>query len=174
MDKSGHDSWIKSFYSQLIIFSKNSCTCFPCSDEETADDLPEDTSLWVAKSEQDTVMSQPIWCTIDWLGTQQYRELGRVSRSRVLLWLFTSLQASPEPSNHRRGWVWVFSWHWIHGFYTNHPIPNIQQAATVHWLLIPYLWSLGQCQGWGIKNALTSDASHVFSSCHASDQVTKT
>ena len=129
MDKSGHDSWIKSFYSQLIIFSKNSCTCFPCSDEETADDLPEDTSLWVAKSEQDTVMSQPIWCTIEWLGTQQYRELGRVSRSRVLLWLFTSLQASPEPSNHRRGWVWVFSWHWIHGFYTNHPIPNIQQAA---------------------------------------------
>ena len=27
---------------------------------------------------------------------------------------------------------------------------------------------------WGIKNALTSEASHVFSSYHASDQVTKT
>ena len=65
-------------------------------------------SLWVAWSGQYTVMSQPIWCTIDWLGTQQHRELGRVSRSRVLLWLVTSPQASPEPSNHRRGWVWVF------------------------------------------------------------------
>ena len=28
--------------------------------------------------------------------------------------------------------------------------------------------------GWGIKNALISDASHVFSSYHASDQVTET
>ena len=74
-------------------------------------------------------MSQPIWCTIDWLGTQKYRELGRVSRSRVLLWVLTSLQASPEPSNHRRGWVCICFWHHIHGFSPNHPIPNTQQAS---------------------------------------------
>ena len=76
-----------------------------------------------------TVTSKSIWCTIDWLGTWHYRELERLSRSRVLLSLLTSPYASPEPSNHRRGWVWVFSRHHIRGFPPNHPIPNTQQAS---------------------------------------------
>ena len=86
-------------------------------------------SMWDAWSRQYTMMSQPIWYTIDWLGTQQHRERVRVSRSRTLLSLLTTPQASPEPSNHRGGWVWVFSWHQICGFSNNHPIPNTQQAT---------------------------------------------
>ena len=86
-------------------------------------------SMYVAWSRQESVTSQPIWCTIDWLGTRQYRELERLSRSKVLLWLLTSPQASPEPSNHRRGWVCICFWHHIHGFSPNHPIPNTQQAS---------------------------------------------
>ena len=86
-------------------------------------------SMWDAWSRQYTMMSQPIWYTIDWLGTRQHRERVRVSRSRTLLSLLTTPQASPEPSNHRGGWVWVFSWHQICGFSNNHPIPNTQQAT---------------------------------------------
>ena len=86
-------------------------------------------SMWVAWSRHYTMTSQTIWYTIDWLGTWQYREQVRVSRSRGLLLLLTAPQASPEPSNHRGGWVWVFSWHQICGLSNNHPIPNTQQAA---------------------------------------------
>ena len=86
-------------------------------------------SMWVVWSRQYTMTSQPIWYTIDWLGTWQYRERVRVSRSRGLLSLLTAPQVSPEPSNHRGGWVWVFSWHQICSFSNNHPIPNTQQAA---------------------------------------------
>ena len=86
-------------------------------------------SMWDAWSRQYTMMSQPIWYTIDWLGTRQHRERVRVSRSRTLLSLLTTPQASPEPSNHRGGWVWVFSWHQICSFSNNHPIPNTQQAT---------------------------------------------
>ena len=32
---------------------------FPYSDEETTDDLPHDTSVWVVGSGQDNVISQP-------------------------------------------------------------------------------------------------------------------
>ena len=101
-------------------------------------------SLWVAWSGQYTVMSQPIWCTIDWLGTQQHRELGRVSRSRVLLWLVTSPQASPEPSNHRREWIWGFPGTKYMVFPSTIQFPTPSGPPTVHWLLIPYLWSQGQ------------------------------
>ena len=109
------------------------------------DDLPQETSMWLAWSGQDTVMSHHIWYTIDWLGTQQYRELGRVSRSRVLLWLLTSLQASPEPSNHRRGWVWDFpdTKYMVFPPTIQFPAPN--RPPIVHWLLISYLWSQGRC-----------------------------
>ena len=130
-------------------------------------------SLWVAWSGQYTVMSQPIWCTIDWLGTQQHRELGRVSRSRVLLWLVTSPQASPEPSNHRRGWVWVFFLalnRWFLHQLPSSQHPTSRPLSTDFWYHICGV----RANGWGIQNALTSEASHVFSSYHASDQVTKT
>ena len=102
-------------------------------------------SMWVAWSRQYMMTSQPIWCTIDWLGTRQHRERVRVSRSRDYFHYSPLPKPHPEPSNHRGGWVWVFSWHQIYGFSNNHPIPNTQQALTVHWYLIPYLWSQGQC-----------------------------
>ena len=86
-------------------------------------------SMWVAWSRHYTMMSQAIWYTIDWLRTRQYSEQVSVSRSRGLLLLLTAPQASPEPSNHRGGWVWVFSWHQICSFSNNHPIPNTQQAT---------------------------------------------
>lgn len=43
MDKIGHEMWINSLYSWLVICSENPCNMFLCSDEETADDLPQDT-----------------------------------------------------------------------------------------------------------------------------------
>ena len=86
-------------------------------------------SMWVAWSRQYMMTSQPIWCTIDWLGTRQHRERVRVSRSRDYFHYSPLPKPHPEPSNHRGGWVWVFSWHQIYGFSNNHPIPNTQQAA---------------------------------------------
>ena len=85
-------------------------------------------SMWVAWSREYTMMSQPIWYTIHWLRTRQYRKLGRVSGSRG--WLTTHVSsASPEPSNHRGEWVWVFSWHHICGFSNNSPMPHTQWGA---------------------------------------------
>ena len=43
MDKSGHEMWSNSLYSWQVIVSKNPWNVYPCSDEETADDLPQDT-----------------------------------------------------------------------------------------------------------------------------------
>ena len=76
-------------------------------------------------------MSQHIWYTIDWLGTQKYRKLVRVSRSWVSLSLLTSPQASCESSNHKGGWVWVFSWYQMIGFSNNYSVPNSQGED--HW-----------------------------------------
>ena len=131
-------------------------------------------SMWVAWSRQYTMMSQAIWYTIDWLRTRQYSERVSVSRSRGLLLLLTAPQASPEPSNHRGGWVWVFSWHQICGFSNNHPIPNTQQATqcpltldtiSVELVLMP------QVEVWRSPDF---SASHLFSSYHVSEQVTET
>ena len=79
-----------------------------------------------------------------WLGTQQYRELERLSRSRVLVSLLTSPQASPEASNHRRGWIWGFPGTKYMVFPSAIQFPTPSGPPTVHWLLIPYLWSQGQ------------------------------
>ena len=55
---------------------------------------------------------------------------------------------------------------------SNSQHPAGRPLSTDFWYHICGVWA--NVTGWGIKNALTSDASHVFSSCHASDQVTKT
>ena len=146
------------------------------------DDLPQETSMWLAWSGQDTVMSHHIWYTIDWLGTQQYKWPVSISRSRVLLSLLTFPQASPEPSHHRGGWAWLslFFWHQIHGFSTNHPIPSTQQAS--HCPLTSDIISvesgpMPQVEVSGMPWPQMPDlrSGHwVFSSYHASDQVTET
>ena len=119
-------------------------------------------------------MSQPIWYTIDWLGTRQYREWFRVSRSRDLLSLLSSPQASPEPSNHRGGWVWGFSWHQICGFSTT----THSQHPTGRPVSIELGYHIcgvsADATDWGIQTTQTSDPSHVFSSHHVSEQVTET
>ena len=103
-------------------------------------------------------MSQPIWYTTDWLRTRKYIELVRFSRSRVLFSLFTSPQALHEPSNHRRGWVWDYSWHQIHGFSTNHPNqqPRDRPLSIDFWYHICGVSD--DATGWDTKTALTSDA----------------
>ena len=148
-----------------------------------------------------------------------------ISRSRVLLSLLISPQASPENSYHMGGWVWASSWHEIRGFSTNHPNPNRQVAShckltsdTISVELVPipqvelsrlsyidmnqpwsYMYSVISLQLIKInfkkkynsnknqksnrikmkekkkkKNTvLTSDASHVVSRYHVSDQGTE-
>ena len=110
------------------------------------DDLPQETSMWLAWSGQDTVMSHHIWYTIDWLGTQQYKWPVSVSRSRVLLSLLTFPQASPEPSHHRGGWAWLNLFFLTPNTWFFHQPSNSQhRPPIVHWLLISYLWSQGPC-----------------------------
>ena len=133
--------------------------------------------MWVAKSGQHIVMPQLIWYTIDWLGAQQYRELVRVSRSRVLWSLHTSPQDSPEPSNHRGGWVWVSLFLLTPNMWFLHQASNLKHP-TGHPLSTDFWYRIcgvrADATGWGNKAALSIDASHVFSRYHASNQVTQT
>ena len=95
MGKIGHEMWTDSLYSRLVNCSENSCNIFPCSHEETADDLPQDTSMWVVGSEQVTMMSQPIdYNTWFYQEFRKYSLLVRVSGCSVLLLLL------PHPKLH--------------------------------------------------------------------------
>ena len=89
MDKSGNEMGINCLYSRLIISSKNSCKKFPHSDEETTDNLPCDTRMWVVGSGQDTVILHPIDTLLILLGAWKYRQLLRVSGCSVLVSLLT-------------------------------------------------------------------------------------
>ena len=125
--------------------------------------------MCVAWSGQDTVVPQPIWYSIDWPGTRKYRKPVTVSRSWVSLSLLTSPQALHGPSNHSRGWVWVFSWQQICGFLHQ---PSNSQQSRGRPLSIDFWYHIcGVCANatsWVIKTALTSDASHMVSCYHAS------
>ena len=98
---------------------------------------------------QDKIMSCPntsdIWYTVDWLGTRQYRELGRVSRSRLLLsfWPLPRPYLSPHISGERESGFFPGTKYMA--FTPSTKFPTTNGAPTVHWLLIPYLWSQGQC-----------------------------
>ena len=107
--------------------------------------------------------SQPIWYSIDWLGTRQYRERVRVSRSRGLLSLLTSPQASPELQITEEGESGVFP-------DTKYVEPTAQCPLTldtisVELVLMPRL---------RYRDCPDFSASRVFSSYHVSEQVTET
>ena len=116
--------------------------------------LGQDRKMWVAWSGQYTVMSQLIWYTIYWLGTQQYRELVRISRSRVLLSLHTSprctwaltsqgrVSQGESISPDTKGVVFPPIIHF--------PTPN--GPPPVLWFLIPCLWSQGRCPRLGSQD----------------------
>ena len=102
---------------------------FPASDEEIEDDFPQDTSMCVAWSGQDTVMPQLIWYTIDWLGTRKYTENWWQCPGPGSHFLY-----SPLPKPHMGPQI---TWEGESGFFPDTkyvvflqpPIPNTQQAA---------------------------------------------
>ena len=117
-------------------------------------------------------MSQPIWYTIDCLGTRKNRELVRASRSRVLLSLFTSPQALHEPSNHRGGGSGILltpnTW-FFHQ--SSKPQPRGRALSIDFWYHICGVSA--NATGWVINTVLTSDASHVVLPYYASDKETE-
>lgn len=121
MGKTGPEMWTDSLYSWLANCSENSCNIFPCSHEETADDLPQDKSMWVVGSGQVTMMSQPI----DY-NTWFHQEFGKYSLLVKSFWMqcptffaCPSQAASSKPPPHRAEWAWVKSWQRICGVSTN-------------------------------------------------------
>ena len=120
MGKIGHEMRTDSLYSRLVNCSENSCNIFPCSDEETADDLPQDTSMWVVGSGQ--VTYDVTTHRLQYLIPPGVRKIQLTCKSfwmQCPTFITSPSQASSKPPPHRAEWAWVKPWQRICGVSTN-------------------------------------------------------
>ena len=156
-----HEMWFKSLYSWLVICSKKACNIFPCSGEKIADDLPQE--IWHVDGRVRTryyhVITYVI-CYLILLGTLKIQIPENSFWIQCRTFITPLFGASPEPSNHRGNWVWIFPWHQMCDVSTKSnqfsKYPLVSNKSIYFWLKncgVP-----ADSAGWGFPTVLTSDA----------------